>query len=72
MFHSTAGGSNIPLSAGSGYIAWLGILTMSNPILTFFMVILNVGLKFVAIPLVLAIPSRVMLAMSFDRFLPEN
>jgi len=65
-------GSNIPLSAGSGYIAWAGILTISNPVLAFFLVILNISIELVTIPVALALPSRVMLVMSFDRILPEK
>ncbi|EZQ12276.1 hypothetical protein CM19_00025 [Candidatus Acidianus copahuensis] len=65
-------GSSIPLSASSGYIAWAGIIALSSPTLAIIMAILNLGLQFVAMPLSLAIPSRVMLAMSFDRILPEK
>ncbi|BFH74045.1 APC family permease [Sulfurisphaera javensis] len=65
-------GSNIPLQAGSGFIAWAGILAISSPILAFFVAILNLGLQFVATPLSLAIPSRVLLAMAFDRLIPEK
>uniref|UniRef100_A0A2U9ILF5 APC family permease n=1 Tax=Acidianus sulfidivorans JP7 TaxID=619593 RepID=A0A2U9ILF5_9CREN len=65
-------GSSIPILAGSGYIAWAGVMVLSNPALAFFVAILNLGLQFVAMPLTLAIPSRVLLAMSFDRLLPEK
>ncbi len=65
-------GSSNPVSAGEGYIAWGGIMALSVPILAVLVGILNIGIQFVAGPLSLAIPSRVMLAMSFDRILPER
>ncbi|QIW23967.1 APC family permease [Sulfolobus sp. S-194] len=65
-------GSSIPLQASSGFIAWGGVLALSSPILAFLVAILNLGIQFVAGPLSLAIPSRVLLAMSFDRLIPEK
>ncbi|BBG25158.1 hypothetical protein IC006_2493 [Sulfuracidifex tepidarius] len=65
-------GSTIPVSAGEGYIAWAGVMAISVPILAILVGLLNVGIQMVAGPLSLAIPSRVMLAMSFDRILPER
>jgi len=65
-------GSSIILLASSGYIAWAGILTISNPILSFFLVILNISIELVTVPVTFALPSRVMLVMSFDRVLPEK
>jgi amino acid transporter len=65
-------GKSNPVSAGEGYIAWAGIMTLSSPILALLVGVLNIGIQFVAGPLSLAIPSRVMLAMAFDRILPEK
>jgi len=65
-------GSSIPVSSGEGYIAWAGVMALSVPVLAVLVGILNIGIQFVAGPLSLAIPSRVMLAMSFDRILPER
>ncbi len=65
-------GSSNPVSAGEGYIAWAGVMAIFNPVLALLVGVLNIGIQFVAGPLSLAIPSRVMLAMSFDRLLPEK
>ncbi|MEJ2777202.1 APC family permease [Sulfolobaceae archaeon RB850M] len=65
-------GSSNPVSASEGYIAWAGIMVLSVPALAILLSILNIGIQFVAGPLSLAIPARVMLAMAFDRILPEK
>ena len=65
-------GSNNPVSASEGYIAWAGIMVLNAPILALLISVLNIGIQFVAGPLSLAIPARVMLAMAFDRILPEK
>lgn len=65
-------GSNNPVSASEGYIAWAGIMALGSPVIALLLGILNIGIQFVAGPLSLAIPARVMLAMSFDRILPEK
>ncbi len=65
-------GSTIPVSAGEGYIAWAGVMALGIPAMAVLISLLNVGIQMVAGPLSLAIPSRVILAMSFDRILPEK
>ncbi|BCU71592.1 APC family permease [Stygiolobus caldivivus] len=65
-------GSSNPVSASEGYIAWAGVMVVSSPILALLVGVLNIGIQFVAGPLSLAIPARVMLAMAFDRILPEK
>lgn len=71
-YASLNGWGSIPILASSGFIAWAGIMAFNNPLLAFFIAIFNLGIQFVATPLTLAIPSRVLLAMSFDRILPER
>ena len=65
------GWGNIPVSPSEGFLAWAGIISLSNPILTIVTMILSASV-FLAIPLNFALPSRVILAMAFDRLLPEK
>ncbi|MUM64920.1 amino acid permease [Acidianus infernus] len=70
-FVALQGWGNIPISPSEGFLAWTGILTLPHPFFAIITMALSASI-FMAIPLNFALPSRVILAMAFDRLLPEK
>ncbi|MFP3203148.1 MAG: amino acid permease [Sulfolobus sp.] len=70
-YSSLNGWGNIPLSFNEGFVIWAGLMVHSNPMLLIIIGITNFIAEFAINAILLALATRVMLAMSFDRLLPE-
>ncbi|MFP3203155.1 MAG: amino acid permease [Sulfolobus sp.] len=71
-YASINGWGNVPLSFGEGFIIWAGIMVLKNPILLIILAITGFLAELPISIVLLSLSSRVVLAMSFDRLLPER
>lgn len=70
-YSSLNGWGNIPISFNEGFIIWASIMVYNNPILLTVLAITNFLAEFAINAILMALATRVVLAMSFDRLLPE-
>ncbi len=65
------GWGNIPINFDEGFVIWAGIMVLNNPVLLVILGITGFLAEFGINAILMALGTRVMLAMSFDRLLPE-
>ncbi len=66
------GWGNLPISFGEGFVVWAGIMVFNQPILLYVIAITGFLAELAISIVLLSLSTRVALAMSFDRLLPEK
>ncbi|MFP3202702.1 MAG: amino acid permease [Sulfolobus sp.] len=71
-YASLNGWGNIPISFSEGFVVWAGIMVLNNPVLLWALAITGFLAELAISIVLLSLSARVVLAMSFDRLLPEK